>query len=87
MNVPKQNSSSWKPIPLEILEQAKPADMLKHSLAKVEAKTLYPGIWKNALNSWYLACFEITNKFHRIKLYPKVFRFGMEHFQYPAIRG
>ncbi|KRY33188.1 hypothetical protein T01_13372 [Trichinella spiralis] len=32
-------------------------------------------------------CFEITNKFRRSKLDAKFFRFGMEHFKYPAIRA
>ncbi|KRZ39262.1 hypothetical protein T4C_7657 [Trichinella pseudospiralis] len=66
---------------------AKPAKLLKHSLAKVEETTLHLGIWKVALNIRYLGCFKITNKFRRIKLYAKFFRFGMEHFKYPALRG
>ncbi|KRZ65546.1 hypothetical protein T10_6087 [Trichinella papuae] len=46
-----------------------------------------PRFGKVALNGRYQGCFEITNKFRRIKLDAKFFRFGMEHFKYPAIRG
>ncbi|KRZ66226.1 hypothetical protein T10_5406 [Trichinella papuae] len=67
--------------------QAKPADLLKHSLAKVKETTLHPGVGKVALNGRDQGCFEITNKFRRIKLDAKFFRYGMEHFKYPAIRG
>ncbi|KRZ80119.1 hypothetical protein T10_12181 [Trichinella papuae] len=91
------------PLPLEVLEQGfhltdvptfkiskprtKPADLLKHSLAKVEEATLHPDVGKAALNGRDQGCFEITNKFRRIKLDAKFFRFGMQHFKYPAIRG
>ncbi|KRZ05512.1 hypothetical protein T11_12128 [Trichinella zimbabwensis] len=45
-----------------------------------------PGFGKVALNGQDQGCFEITNKFRRIKLDAKFFRFGMEHLKYPAIR-
>ncbi|KRY09372.1 hypothetical protein T12_7775 [Trichinella patagoniensis] len=46
-----------------LMPSAKPADLSKHSLAKVEEGTF------------------------QIKFDAKFFRFGMEHFKYPAIRG
>ncbi|KRZ01579.1 hypothetical protein T11_1266, partial [Trichinella zimbabwensis] len=64
--------------------QAKPADLPKHSLAKVEEETLHPGDGKVALNGRDQGCFEITNKFRRMKLDAKFFRFGMEHLKHPA---
>ncbi|KRZ15131.1 hypothetical protein T11_281 [Trichinella zimbabwensis] len=45
----------------------KPADLPKHSLSKVEEATLHPDVWKVALNGRHQGCFEITNKFRRIK--------------------
>ncbi|KRZ75607.1 hypothetical protein T10_11824 [Trichinella papuae] len=93
MNIPKRNFSGWKPLPLVVLKQGfqltrpKPADLPKHSLAKVEEATLHPGVGKVALNGRDQGCFEITNKFSRIKLDAKFFRFGMQHFKYPVIRG
>ncbi|KRX25465.1 hypothetical protein T07_5938 [Trichinella nelsoni] len=66
---------------------AKPADLPKHSLAKVEEATLHSGVGKVALNSRDQVCFEIPNKFCQIKLGAKFFRFGKEHFKYPAIHG
>ncbi|KRZ92289.1 hypothetical protein T08_2931 [Trichinella sp. T8] len=66
---------------------AKPADLPKHSLAKVEEATLHSDIGKVALNSRDQVCFEIPKKFRRIKLGAKFFRFGKEHFKYPAIHG
>ncbi|KRX78989.1 hypothetical protein T06_16466 [Trichinella sp. T6] len=66
---------------------AKPADLPKHSLAKVEETTLHPGVGKVALNCQDQGCFEIAHKFRRFKLNAKFFRFRMEHFKYPAIRG
>ncbi|KRY91060.1 hypothetical protein T4D_9814 [Trichinella pseudospiralis] len=68
-----------------IINITKPADLPKHSLAKVEGTTLHPRIGKAALNGRDQGCFEITNKFRRIKLDAKFFRFGMEHFKYPAL--
>ncbi|KRY40729.1 hypothetical protein T01_2015 [Trichinella spiralis] len=66
---------------------AKPADLPKHSLAKVEETTLHPGVGKVALNCRDQGCFEIAHKFCRFKLNAKFFRFRMEHFKNPAIRG
>ncbi|KRZ00719.1 hypothetical protein T11_4223 [Trichinella zimbabwensis] len=69
----------------QFLSQAgRPAEA---QLGKSERKTaLHPGVPKVALNGRDQGCFEITNKFRRIKLDAKFFRFGMEHFKYPAIR-
>ncbi|KRY45378.1 hypothetical protein T03_1164 [Trichinella britovi] len=53
----------------------------------MEETILHPGVGKVALNGRDQGYFEITNKFCRIKLDAHFFRFGMEHFKYPAIRG
>ncbi|KRX71359.1 hypothetical protein T06_11963 [Trichinella sp. T6] len=93
MNVPKRNFCGRKPLLLEILEQGfqltrpKPADLPKHSLAKVEETTLHLGVGKVALNCRDQGCFEIAHKFCRFKLNAKFFCFRVEHFKYPAIRG
>ncbi|KRY76172.1 hypothetical protein T4B_2197 [Trichinella pseudospiralis] len=68
-------------------EYTKPADLPKHSLEKVEEETMHPDVGKVALNGQDRGCFEITNKFCQINLDAKFFRFGMEHFKYPAIGG
>ncbi|KRX18785.1 hypothetical protein T07_11830 [Trichinella nelsoni] len=60
-----------------------PADLPMHSLAKVEAATLHPGVGIVVLNGRDQGCFEITKKFRRIKFDAKFFRFGMQHFKYP----
>ncbi|KRZ10753.1 hypothetical protein T11_7609 [Trichinella zimbabwensis] len=47
--------------------QAKPADLPKHSLEKMEKTTLYPDVEKIALNGRYQGGFEIAYKRHQIK--------------------
>ncbi|KRZ74442.1 hypothetical protein T10_13290 [Trichinella papuae] len=54
-------------------------------LSKVE-ETLQPVVVQVALNCQDQGCFENTKKLRGIKLDAKFFRFGMEHFKYPAIR-
>ncbi|KRX98923.1 hypothetical protein T4E_10509 [Trichinella pseudospiralis] len=59
INIPKRNFNGWKPHPLAILDKAstgrdaKPADLPKHSLAKVEETTLHPDVGKVALNCFH----------------------------------
>ncbi|KRX37418.1 hypothetical protein T06_890 [Trichinella sp. T6] len=53
--------------------------MPKHTLAKVEEPTLYPGVGKVALKSRDQGYFEIANKLQKINLDAKFYRFGMEY--------
>ncbi|KRX13343.1 hypothetical protein T07_6260 [Trichinella nelsoni] len=50
-------------------------------------KTLHSGVGEVALNGKDQISFEIANKFRRIKLDFKFFRFGKEHFKYSTIHG